>query len=77
MNFFLEVAAGDGITKAEASFIRVVDVSRKKKSIAEQKRRRRQLIRRIIVVRQLVSKSISNLCGALTIEKINNITIPT
>ncbi len=45
---FLREAAGDNIMKAEASFIRVVDVSRKKNSTAEQ-RRRRQLIRRIIL----------------------------
>ncbi len=34
---FLREAAGDNIMKAEASFIRVVDVSRKKKSTAEQR----------------------------------------
>ena len=39
--------AGNGVIKAEASFIRVVDVSRKS-STAEQQRRRRQLILRII-----------------------------
>ena len=44
---FLREAAGDIIMKAKASFIRVVDVSRKK-STAEQ-RRRLQLIRRIMV----------------------------
>ena len=37
---FLREAAGDNIMKAEASFIRVVDVSRKKNSTAEQRRRR-------------------------------------
>lgn len=52
VNFFLaeEVAAGDGIMNAVASFIRVVDVNRKKSNTAEQRRRRRQLIRRIIVL---------------------------
>lgn len=67
MNFFLEEeVVGDGIMKADASFIRVVDVSRKKKkSTAEQKRRRRQLIRRIIVVSWCLKASltVSNLCA--------------
>ena len=54
---FLREAAGDIIMKAEASFIRVVDVSRKK-STAEQ-RRRLQLIRRIMVDSCACSSSMS------------------